>query len=104
MKQFEIYYADLSPIIGSEQGGVRPVIILQSQISDNMDRIFSAPITSKEFNNEANIMANTQDGKIVYIMSEQIGNIDKGRLREKIGELAEEDYQKVKDRFLKLMK
>lgn len=103
MKQFEIYEADLSPVIGSEQGGIRPVIILQS-VFNGMDRILCAPITSKEFNNDTHIMVNTQDGKSVYIMSEQIRNIDKERLREKIDELAKEDYQKVKDKLLKLMK
>lgn len=103
MKQFEIYRADLRPVIESEQGGVRPVIILQFVV-DGTDRILCAPITSKEFNNETHIMVNTQDGKIVYIMSEQIRNIDKKRLREKISELVEEDYQKVKNGILKLMK
>lgn len=103
MKQFELYMADLSPVIGSEQGGIRPVIILQSAF-EGIDRILCAPITSKEFNNDTHIMVNTQDGKIVYIMSEQMRNIDKRRLRGKISELTKEDYQKVKDKLLELMK
>lgn len=103
MKQFELYMADLSPVIGSEQSGIRPVIILQSAF-EGMDRILCATITSKKFNSDTHIMVNTRDGKIIYIMSEQIRNIDKRRLREKISELTEEHYQKVKDTLLELMK
>lgn len=103
MKQFEIYEADLKPIIGSEQGGIRPVIILQP-VLNGMDRILCVPLTSKKLNNDVCIKVTMQDGKIAYIMSDQLRNIDRERLGTKIGELAEEDYQNVKDEFLKLMK
>lgn len=78
MKQFEIYEADLSPVIGSEQGGIRPVIILQS-VFNGMDRILCAPLTSKKLDNDTHIKINTQDGKTVYVMSDQLRNIYKGR-------------------------
>lgn len=103
MKQFEIYEADLSPVIGSEQGGIRPVIILQS-VFNGMDRILCAPLTRKELDKGIHIKINTRDEKVAYIMSDQIRNIDMGRLIEKIGELSEEDYQKVKEKIMELMK
>lgn len=103
MKQFDIYEADLSPVIGSEQGGIRPVIILQS-VFNGMDRIFCAPLTSKKSNNDTHIKINTQDGKTAYIISDQLGSIDKGRLRKKMGELSERESQKVKDKFFELIK
>lgn len=103
MKQFEIYEADLSPVIGSEQGGIRPVIILQS-VFNGMDRILCAPLTSKESNNDVCIKVTMQDKKIAHIMSDQLRGIDRGRLRKKIGELSEKDCGIVKDKLMKLIK
>lgn len=100
MKQFEIYMADLSSF-GLETG--TPVVILQS-VFNGTDRILCAPVTSRESNDDTHIMVNIQNGKMAYIMSGQIRNIDKEKLRGKIGELTEEGRQKVKDRFLELMK
>lgn len=103
MKQFEIYEADLSLIIESEQGGIRPVIILQPVFND-MDRILCAPLTSKKLDNNTHIKINTQYWKGVYIMSDQLISIYRGRLRKKIVELSEEESQKVKDKLVELLK
>lgn len=102
MKQFEIYEADLSPVIGSEQSGIRPVIILQP-VFNGMDRILCAPLARKESDNDICIKITMQDEKNAHIMSDQLRNIDKGRLRKKIGELSEEESQKIKDKLVKLL-
>lgn len=103
MKQFEIYEADLSPVIGSEQGGIRPVIILQ-HVFNGMDRILCALLTKKELNTDNHIKIDTQDGEDVYIIYEQARNIDRGRLVKEMGELSERESQKVKDKFFELIK
>ena len=101
IKRGDIYYADLSPVIGSEQGGVRPVLIVQNDIGNKYTpTVIAAAITSQI--NKAKLPTHIEIGALEYglakdsvILLEQIRTIDKKRLREKIGHLDEELMDKV---------
>lgn len=88
IRRGDIYYADLSPVVGSEQGGIRPVLIIQNNVGNkHSPTIICAAITSKM--NKAklptHIEISTEDYKIVknsVILLEQIRTIDKQRLKE----------------------
>ena len=89
----DVYYADLNPVIGSEQGGVRPVVILQNDIGNKYSpTVIVAAITSRI--NKAKMPTHIELAAKDYglnkdsvILLEQIRTIDKKRLREKIGHL-----------------
>lgn len=93
VKRGDIYYADLSPVIGSEQGGVRPVLIVQNDVGNKYSpTIIAAAITSQI--NKAKMPTHIEIAAADYglsrdsvILLEQIRTIDKKRLREKIGHL-----------------
>ena len=93
IKRGELYYADLSPVVGSEQGGIRPVLVVQNDIGNKYSpTVIAAAITSKL--NKAKLPTHIELSSKEYglekdsvILLEQIRTIDKTRLREKIGEL-----------------
>ncbi|QNU67504.1 type II toxin-antitoxin system PemK/MazF family toxin [Ruminiclostridium herbifermentans] len=101
IKRGDIYYADLSPVIGSEQGGVRPVLVVQNDVGNKYSpTVIAAAITSQI--NKAKLPTHIEIGALEYglakdsvILLEQIRTIDKRRLREKIGHLDEELMEKV---------
>lgn len=103
IKRGDIYYADLSPVIGSEQGGVRPVLIVQNDIGNKYSpTVIAAAITSQI--NKAKLPTHIEISAQEYgllkdsvILLEQIRTIDKKRLREKIGHLDEELMEKVNE-------
>lgn len=85
----EIYYADLSPVVGSEQGGYRPVVVLQNNKGNRYSTtIIVAPISSRLTKNplptHVTIVSNYLEKKSVILL-EQIRTIDKQRIREKVG-------------------
>lgn len=88
IRRGDIFYADLSPVVGSEQGGVRPVLIIQNNVGNrHSPTVICAAVTSKM--NKAklptHIEISTQDYNIVrnsVILLEQIRTIDKQRLKE----------------------
>ena len=93
VKRGEIYYADLSPVVGSEQGGVRPVLIVQNDVGNrHSPTVIAAAITSQKDKNplpthigvQADSCGLSRDS---IILLEQIRTIDKRRLKEKTGEL-----------------
>ncbi len=90
----EVYYADLSPVIGSEQGGVRPVLIIQNKYSPT---IIVAAITSKTDKKKLPTHVDIGDvlSKESIVLLEQIRTIDKARLRQKIGVVKEEVMKKI---------
>ncbi len=101
VKRGEIYYADLSPVIGSEQAGVRPVLIVQNDIGNKFSpTIIAIAITSKQkVKLPTHIeIEGTKYGleKDSVILAEQIRTLDKKRLREKVGKLDDETMEKVK--------
>lgn len=101
IKRGEMYYADLSPVIGSEQGGVRPVLVVQNDVGNKYSpTVIAAAITSQI--NKAKLPTHIEIhageyglNKDSVILLEQIRTIDKRRLKEKIGEVAELTMDKV---------
>ncbi|MDO5037587.1 MAG: type II toxin-antitoxin system PemK/MazF family toxin [Tissierellia bacterium] len=101
VKRGELYYADLSPVVGSEQGGVRPVVIVQNDIGNKYSpTTIIAAITSRS--NKAKLPTHvpvsakrTDLPKNSVILLEQIRTIDKTRLREKIGHFDEETLRSI---------
>ncbi len=101
VKRGDIFYADLSPVIGSEQGGIRPVLIVQNDIGNKYSpTVIASAITSQI--NKAKMPTHIEISAEEYglnkdsvILLEQIRTIDKKRLKEKIGCLDEELMQKV---------
>ena len=103
IKRGDILYADLSPVIGSEQGGVRPVLVIQNDIGNKYSpTVIVAAITSQI--NKAKLPTHVEINAEEYgiskdsvILLEQIRTIDKKRLKEKVGHLSEEMMKKVDD-------
>ena len=99
IKRGELYYADLSPVVGSEQGGVRPVLIVQNDVGNKFSpTVIAAAITSQI--NKAKIPTHiavkaSEVGlpKDSVVLLEQLRTLDKRRLKEKIGAL---DIKKMK--------
>lgn len=93
VKRGEIYYADLSPVVGSEQGGVRPVLIVQNDIGNRYSpTVIAAAITSQKEKSKlpTHIQINSQVcglSRDSVVLLEQIRTIDKKRLKEKMGRL-----------------
>ena len=95
MKRGDIYYADLSPVIGSEQGGMRPVLIVQNDTGNkHSPTVIAAAITSQvgKARLPTHIELPGQScglSRDSVILLEQIRTIDKSRLRERMGKLEE---------------
>ena len=114
----EVFYADLSPVVGSEQGGIRPVLILQNDVGNwfsptvivaavtakggkaHLPTLIAAAITSKQDKThlpthiglQAQTCGLTRNS---IVLLEQIRTLDKRRLREKAGRLSESDQRRV---------
>ena len=103
VKRGDIYYADLSPVIGSEQGGIRPVLIVQNDVGNKYSpTVIVAAITSQI--NKAKLPTHIEIDAKEYglikdsvILAEQVRTVDKRRLREKIGRLDKNLMDKVND-------
>ena len=97
----EIYYADLDPVVGSEQMGTRPVLILQNNVGNHFARtVIVAPITSR-IHTKSKIPTHSNIGMIgrmkypSVVMLEQLRTLDKRRIGYYIGKLPEEKMQDV---------
>lgn len=101
IKRGEIYYADLSPVVGSEQGGVRPVLIVQNDVGNKFSpTVIAAAITSQKDKNALPTHIEVDAGncglaKDSVVLLEQVRTIDKRRLKEKMGSLDNTDMGKV---------
>ena len=101
IKRGELYYADLSPVVGSEQGGVRPVLVAQNDVGNKYSpTVIAAAVTSKI--NKAKLPTHIELPSNSYglqkdsvILLEQIRTLDKRRLKERIGELNEITMSRV---------
>ena len=101
MKRGDIYYADLSPVVGSEQGGLRPILIVQNDIGNRYSpTIIAAAITSKL--NKAKLPTHIELPKEEYglekdsvVLLEQIRTLDKSRLKERVSSLSDIKMQEV---------
>ncbi len=93
IKRGDMFYADLSPVIGSEQGGVRPVLIIQNDTGNKYSpTVIAAAITSQTGKNKlpTHIEIGSEDNGLKsdsVVLAEQIRTIDKSRLKEKIGHI-----------------
>ena len=101
VKRGDIFYADLSPVVGSEQGGVRPVLIVQNDTGNrHSPTVIAAAITSQtgkaRLPTHIELSANTCGlPKESVVLLEQIRTLDKRRLREHMGRLDEAQMQRV---------
>ncbi len=103
VKRGDIYYADLSPVVGSEQGGVRPVLIIQNDVGNRYSPTVIATAITSQINKakmpthielDANEYGLSKDS---VVLAEQIRTIDKRRLKEKIGHIDEELMTRVNE-------
>lgn len=107
VKRGDVFYADLSPVVGSEQGGIRPVLVIQNDIGNKYSpTIIVAAITSQI--NKAKLPTHVEISALEYglpkdsvVLLEQVRTIDKKRLKEKIGRFNDEMMAKV-DECLKI--
>ena len=103
VKRGDIFYADLSPVVGSEQGGVRPVLVVQNDVGNKYSpTVIAAAITSRinkaKMPTHIELSANDYGlNKDSVILLEQIRTIDKRRLREKIGKLETDMMDRVNE-------
>jgi mRNA interferase MazF len=107
IRRGDIYYADLSPVVGSEQGGIRPVLIVQNDMGNRYSpTVIAAAITSRtgktKLPTHIEVSANKETqgencglAKNSVILLEQIRTIDKKRLKERMGKLDEQTMQQV---------
>ena len=101
VKRGDIFYADLSPVIGSEQGGIRPVLVVQNDVGNKYSpTVIAAAITSQQFKTSlpTHISVNASVcglSKDSVVLLEQIRTLDKKRLREKMGNLPETDMNRI---------
>ncbi len=101
VRRGEIYYADLSPVVGSEQGGMRPVLIVQNDVGNRYSpTVIAAAITSQQ--NKARLPTHIEIEARTYglsknsvVLLEQVRTLDKRRLRERMGCLDERAMQRV---------
>lgn len=101
VKRGDIFYADLSPVVGSEQGGIRPVIVIQNNVGNKYSpTVIIAAITSQinKAKRPTHVEISSEDyglNKDSVVLLEQIRTLDKRRLKEKIGHMIDEDMKKV---------
>lgn len=101
MRRGDVYYADLRPVIGSEQGGIRPVLIIQNDVGNrHSPTVICAAITSKM--NKAKLPTHIELDSNRYemvkdsvVLLEQLRTIDKKRLKDKVCHLDQDIMEKV---------
>ena len=106
IRRGDIYYADLRPVVGSEQGGVRPVLIIQNDVGNrHSPTVICAAITSRM--NKAKLPTHVELNRgscdmirDSVILLEQVRTIDKQRLKEKIWHIDGELLQKVNEALM----
>lgn len=96
IKRGDMFYADLSPVVGSEQGGIRPVLIIQNDLGNKYSpTVIAAAITSQTGKNKlpTHIKIDSDSCGLKsnsVVLAEQIRTIDKSRLKERIGHINDE--------------
>lgn len=106
VKRGDVYYADLSPVVGSEQGGIRPVLVIQNDVGNKYSpTVIVAAITSQI--QKAKLPTHVEVEAEKYglekdsvILLEQIRTIDKQRLNEKVAHIGEEKMLKINEALL----
>ena len=97
----EIYYADLSPVVGSEQGGVRPVLVVQNNVGNKfsptiIDEAITSQLTKAKLPTHIELQKENYNlTKDSVVILEKVRTLDKRRLKEKLAELDLETMRKV---------
>jgi mRNA interferase MazF len=105
IKRGDIYYADLSPVVGSEQGGIRPVLIVQNDVGNKFSpTVIAAAITSQKYKTDlpTHIKVDAIGSGLArdsIVLLEQVRTLDKRRLKERMGSLEPRDMTRI-DRAL----
>jgi len=105
VRRGDIFYADLSPVVGSEQGGIRPVLIVQNDVGNKFSpTVIAAAITSQKYKTDlpTHIKVDADGSGLArdsIVLLEQVRTLDKRRLKERMGNLEAMDMQRV-DRAL----
>ena len=102
VRRGDIYYADLSPVVGSEQGGIRPVLIIQNDIGNRYSpTVIAAAITSRtgkaKLPTHIEIDPSSGLARTSVVLLEQIRTLDKRRLRDRMGHIDETTMRLVND-------
>ena len=102
IKRGDIFYADLRPVVGCEQGGIRPVLILQNNMGNKYSpttivAMLTSKINKKELPTHIALHREDANGlpKDSIILCEQISTIDKKRIKDKIGSLNEDSLDSI---------
>lgn len=101
VKRGDIFYADLSPVVGSEQGGVRPVLIVQNDVGNRYSpTVIAAAITSQKDKSKlpTHIELSPQScglSRDSIVLLEQVRTIDKRRLKERMGKLDDNSMNQI---------
>ena len=101
IKRGDIFYADLSPVVGSEQGGLRPVLIIQNDIGNRYSpTVIAAAITSRMGKNRLPTHIDIHADRVglakdSVVLLEQVRTLDKRRLKERMGHLDDQTMQTV---------
>lgn len=100
IKRGQIYYADLSPVVGSEQGGLRPVLIIQNDVGNKCSpTVIAAVITSRKTkaNLPTHVWLNAECGlpKDSMVECEQVRTLDKKRLKDFMGQVSQEAMKEI---------
>ena len=106
IRRGELYYADLSPVVGSEQGGVRPVLIVQNDVGNKFSpTVIAAAVTSRI--DKAKLPTHIALGGREYglvkdsvVLLEQIRTLDKRRLKDRIGALPKDVMQRIDEALM----
>ncbi len=106
IKRGELYYADLNPVVGSEQGGIRPILVLQNDVGNKYSPTIIAAATTSRLTKAklpTHIMLSREQTPLPQdsvVLLEQIRTIDKSRIKQKIGELTPQLMQQIDDALL----
>ena len=98
IRRGQIYYADLSPVVGSEQGGLRPVLIIQNNVGNSHSpTVIAAAITSRQTKHTLPTHIDFSEvlSKDSVVLLEQIRTLDKRRLKQCMGEVSEKVMEQV---------
>ncbi|MBX3164050.1 MAG: type II toxin-antitoxin system PemK/MazF family toxin [Bacteroidetes bacterium] len=104
MKQTEIWYADLNPTKGSEQAGMRPVVIVSGNLANEyLNTVICCPLTTKIKNYKGNVVlqpnAQNKLSQVSEILTMHIRSVSKERLVRKIGNITSEELSQIKKGF-----
>ena len=106
IKRGELYYADLSPVVGSEQGGVRPVLVVQNDVGNKYSpTVIAAAITSRTAKTHLPTHIDIQADQVglardSVVLLEQIRTIDKQRIGDYVSEVSEFDMRQIEGAIL----